>query len=157
MATKMVRRRWVWIVVVGVTALGCGTGGPQSGGSGGSRGGSDGRGGAGAGGGAQLIACDNSKSGPLVLAAYANPADFSVNTTGRTHQHTLAISRGDVLNAVTTFTTAGAADHQHAIVLTTDQVEGFRRAEPSTAVTGPPTQDPTGHTHTIMIKVCGIP
>jgi hypothetical protein len=143
------RTMTVGVFLLAVAALGCGGGAPRS---------AD----AGEGGGdtaaSFLIECQPGASGVLVPAAYANPTEFSVNAqTGMLDPHTLTVLRRDVFDHTTTYLTAGPADHQHQVVLTLQQIEGILQNTGTTVVTGPPTQNAAGHTHTVSIKPCGIP
>lgn len=147
---RIVGRFPACVVVTGLTVLGCGGGASQNADAG-DAGGDTAT--------SFLIACQPGASGGLVPAAYANPPEFSVNpSTGHQDQHTLTVTRLDVISDhTTTYLTAGPADHQHQVVLTLQQLEKILQNMPTTAVTGPPTQDAGGHTHTVSIKPCGVP
>jgi hypothetical protein len=158
--TRFVYRIAPTLLLTTLLSGACGSSGKDGMGTGGG-GGQGGEGGAG--GGApndpSMVSCptpDNDNGGASA-AAIANPADFSPNPdTGERDQHTLAISRTNVLDGVTMYITAGTADHTHAIELTPAQVDSLRTMTVVNVTTGP-SPGATSHTHTATIHGCGIP
>lgn len=158
----------------GVSGTGGAQGSAGSGGGGGKPAGSAGGGGTGtaqggaggalasggAGGGASnLISCSQaSATSAGQVAGFANPADFSLNTdTGLRDQHTLMLDRGGVIRQVTMYTTAGAADHRHAVRFTQEELAKLMAGEAVMVTTdGPPLEAATGHSHTIKVTGCAF-
>ena len=128
-------------------------------------GGSSGTGGAGGGGGqggegTALFDCNRAwgNDNTLYVVAYANPAEFSVNSeTGARDQHTAIISLADWAASRTSYTTTGSADHRHEFSVSDAQREDLRLNMPIVATTGPPVGAAAGHTHTVMFQSCGVP
>jgi hypothetical protein len=162
-------RRLLW-ALAGFVAFGCSssTQSPNAGaggdgataGTSGSAGstGSAGATGAGGSGGGAMVACAGSTVDNGNPGAIANPADFSTNTeTGAHDAHTLWMGRADMVRRVVTYTTAGPADHKHAVRLTDAELDALLGGMTVTVSTdGPPLNASTGHSHMITIRPCGI-
>jgi hypothetical protein len=122
-----------------------------------------GSGGAGGTGGEATVLLDCSKSWgndvSSYFVAYANPADFSVNSeTGAQDQHSAMIGLTDWAARRTLYITTGSADHRHEIPISAtllDDLQVNRPIAPTT--TSPPLDDATGHTHTVTFRSCGVP
>lgn len=110
-------------------------------------------------GGEVLLDCwDRSDAG--LVAVFANPNDFSLNSeTGARDRHSFIIAAEDVFARKTVYTTIGTADHQHQVQFTVDEIKGIqgRFDLPGARESGPPLNAPAGHTHVIQLHNCGLP
>lgn len=145
----------------------CGSSAPEPGGGSATGGGSaaggagGGSGVGGLGGGASLLDCSagGGTGNSSYTTAFANPVDFSINSETQTlDQHTFRISLADWATRVTSYTTGGTADHQHAIAFPAESLDALATWKlPIVATTGPPLNAVGAHTHTVMVHDCGVP
>ena len=131
-----------------------GTGGSvvAAGGAGGAIGGTAGAGGTGSPVVAPLVGCSDGD-----YAGVANPADFSINAdTHAADQHSLVMTRGDVIRRSLQYMTGGPADHKHQVVFTDAQLVALMAGQSVSVMTfGPPLNASSGHSHTLTVSSCG--
>lgn len=88
--------------------------------------------------------------------AVAAPDDFSVNAeTNQSDAHTLLMSRGAMIRRQLQYLTSGDGEHQHQVVLTSDELDALLVGQSVVVETyGPPLNTSGGHTHTVTIHPC---